>query len=238
MFMNVSFTTLTIFAAGILVFAISCQPTNNGESKSSWQLKSPGTASGYGRSPLDTNGDGKILSAPPASEVPPSMKAPAPEQPTTKSDGPQSAASSWKIAPPPSAARYGRPPLDTNEANDAPPGPPAGENRQQEAAPAMNEPASQQPTTGSHKPVSATPALKIAPPPSAPGYGRSPLDSTGSKDTSPEPPAAENSQQDATPTMNKSAPAPQKPAIEDDGTKSPAPIWKILPPPSAAGYGK
>lgn len=222
--MKVSFSHLAIIAAGFLVLAASCQQTNKAESKSSWQLKSPGTAAGYGAPPLDADKPKDTTPAPPAGkngrqEMDATQNEPAGQPPAGTVDAPDSSAPAIMIAPPPSAAGYGRVPLDTNGGRNSSTEPPADEKDLQEApsTAVKQEPEPAQPAIGSNKPIPSAPVLLIAPPPSAAGYGGPLLDA---------------------PTGKKSSPAPPQPVTENSVTKPPAPAWKILPPPSAAGYGK
>ena len=176
--MKVSFTVLTIVATGLLILAASCQQTNKGESKSSWQLKSPpGTAAGYGTSPVDTKEQKEIPSATPA--------------------------------------------------NDS---------GQEEVTPTASEPPSKQTAREGHEPTSSTPAVKVEPPPSAAGYGNPPQDSRAQKETPTLSPAKNPGHGETTPTASG---PPSKQTATESGEASPSTSsWKIIPPPSAAGYGK
>jgi len=111
--MKVPFLTVTIVAVGILILAASCRMGNNEEGASGWHLRPPGTAAGYGRSPLETSNPQETPSTSPSDansqeEVSPKMNETAPGQPTSGGYGTGPGASDWKITPPPSAAGYGK----------------------------------------------------------------------------------------------------------------------------------
>jgi len=168
--MKLSFTATTIFTAGfLLLFAISCQQINKGESKSGWQLKPPGTAAEYG-SPF---------SEPAAPEKPHKTEPPiqdkngeSTKQPATGGGEPESSLPALRIAPPPPAAGYGTPPPETGSPETTAPVPPAEPGSPDASHPADSDKSEvRQPEAGGHRPA-FSPSWKIVPPPSAAGYGK------------------------------------------------------------------
>jgi hypothetical protein len=177
------FIPILSIITGLLLLMISCQQTNTGESKSHWQLSSPpGTAAGYGRSPLDTSDAKDTSSVPPAGEnVQQETTAPAGnestlQQPERENDVPVSSAPTLKIEPPPSAAGYGRPLQDPEDRKESSP-PSSDDSNPSKTTPTLNEPATKQPeslqpSSGGYGPGTFTPTWTIEPPPSAAGYGK------------------------------------------------------------------
>jgi hypothetical protein len=152
-------------------------------------------------------------------------------QQTNKGDG----KSHWQLSAPPGvAAGYGSAPLETSATKETIPAAPAEEQTQLEAAATEEEPMLQQPTTKDDGPSSSSPSLQIAPPPSAAGYGSSPLDTQEIQETSTVHQTNKSGQGEET-APAASEPKPRQPAT---GTSPPTSSWKIEPPPSAAGYGR
>ena len=168
--MKVSFTALTVVAAGLLLLAASCQQTNKGESRSKWHLKSPpGTAAGYGTSPLDTSERKETPTVFPTDDSGHGEVTPTSSDPAPGDSGPASSTPALKIKPPPSAAGYGSPFLDIDQQKETPIVSPTNGSGHGETPPATSEPVSRHPASMGSGPTSS---WKIIPPPSAAGYGK------------------------------------------------------------------
>ncbi len=239
--MKISPPVLIIIVAALLLPVTACRQTATGKSKSHWYLQSPGTAAGYDRPPVDIGTPKDNSADSPAAPDTQGKTAPAVNEATsqqqdTESSGTNSPKPSWKIEPPPSAAGYGRPPVDIGTPKDNSADSPAAPDTQGKTAPAVNEATSQQQDTESSGTNSPKPSWKIEPPPSAAGYGRPPVDIGTPKDNSADSPAAPDTQGKTAPAVNEAT--SQQQDTESSGPASITPSWKIVPPPSAAGYGK
>jgi len=112
--MKKSLMTVSIIAAGLLLFAIACQQPEKKGSSSGWNMApAPSTTAGYGAPPLPpavqeetppaatTGGYGYGASPPVTSE---SVE----QQQSTGGYGSQPPSSTIKIEPPPAAGGYGK----------------------------------------------------------------------------------------------------------------------------------
>ena len=145
--------------------------------------------------------------------------------------------SGWQLQSPGTAAGYGKAPMDSGDQKESDPGPPAAKEHPQEAVPSSKnpEPTPEPPSTKSDQTDASAPALMIAPPPSAPGYGRPPVAVSTPMDTAPAPDDSKIGQKENGPAVNQ--PPEQQPVAGGEKPAPSEPVLHIVPPPSAAGYG-